>query len=379
MLRWPFRKIQPPNADPELARTRLGAMRENDGLFAGLSGARILLYWPHGLGDWVHLGAILPLLEPSNRYAITRFGDDYVSVMEGNAYAVPLRSGVRPPGDGSAQGAQHLGMRLALCDGGKTELALPPPLDEAVMAFAPEALLWTDYRETEGRTAYPYHTKARNLARALVASERLRTFDLSRPLPNTVDFTAPQSTAQALDERLRAFAPPGSRIAVLSRTGFTAARKNWGDGTEAREFVATLRRDDERWRVISMDDDALGEGAAGFRALFGDLDEPFARVYKALAARADLFAGVPAGPLHLTMARGGVPVVGLWLAHHPDWYDEPNPSAIHLVGRHVRDRNFHRRPASTTLPDALKHRLEYLDTETIPATAVLEAARLAMR
>ena len=85
MLRWWLRRrIEPPRADPVLARTRLGAMREDAGRFAGLSGARILIYWPHGFGDWVHLGAIVPLLEPSNTYAVTRFGDDYVSVMEGN-------------------------------------------------------------------------------------------------------------------------------------------------------------------------------------------------------------------------------------------------------------------------------------------------------
>ena len=112
-----------------------------------------------------------------------------------------------------------------------------------------------------------------------------------------------------------------------------------------------------------MDDEHLGEGATGFRALFGDLDEPFARLYKALRARIDLFVGIPAGPLHFTMARGGVPTIGLWLAHHPDWYDEPNPDAIHLIGRYVRDRGFDRRPATTTKPPSLHHRLCYLDTE----------------
>ena len=48
-----------------------------------------------------------------------------------------------------------------------------------------------------------------------------------------------------------------------------------------------------RWRFILMDDEALGEGVAGFRALFGDLDEPFALLYKAFANRLDLFVGIP--------------------------------------------------------------------------------------
>src|SRR6185437_3647234 len=163
-----------------------------------------------------------------------------------------------------------------------------------------------------------------------------REFALALPLRNAIDFAAPPETQRRVDRLLEAFAPPGTKLCILSRTGFTASRKNWGsDAAPACRFVELLRREDRRWRAISMDDEPLGDNATGFRALFGAIDEPFARVYKAMAARADLFVGVPAGPLHVTMARGGVPVVGLWLAHHPDWYDEPNPAAMHLVGRHV--------------------------------------------
>lgn len=115
------------------------------------------------------------------------------------------------------------------------------------------------------------------------------------------------------------------------------------------------------------------EGVAGFRELFGDVDEPFARTLKAVLARTDLLVGVPAGPLHLAMAHGGLPVVGLWMAHHPDWYDEPNPVAMHLVGRYVRDRGFDRRPATTTKPPSLQHRIAYVDTPEIPVARVLEA------
>lgn len=355
------------------------AMREDRGRFAAVRAARVLVYWPHGLGDWTHLGAIAPLLEPSNAYAVTRFGDDYCAMMDDHPQVVPLRSGVRAPSDGIEAGARHLGLNPRRLNGGGAAATLPAPLDAEVRAFAPDVLLWTDYPETEGRIAYPFHTKARHLARLLVPPERLATFDLSRPLPNTIDFRAPASTQRRLDERLAAFAPPGTRVCVMSRTGFTAARKNWGDGAEARAFVALLRREDPRWRVISMDDELLGDGVAGFRALFAGIDEPFARAYKALAARADLFVGVPAGPLHVTMARGGVPIVGLWLAHHPDWYDEPNADAIHLIGRHVRDRGFHRRPATVTKPASLQHRLEYLDTPEVSADSVARAARQALR
>jgi hypothetical protein len=375
-----FRRRRPRlNADPNLPQTMLGAMREDRELFANLCDARVLIYWPHGLGDWVHLAAIAPLLDDSNTYAITRFGDDHVSLMDGNRYFKPLYSGHNAPGDGSERGARHFGLTLERCNGGKTRMALPAPLDDEVMLFGAEALLWTDYPETEGRTAYPFHTKARNLARLLVLPERLATFDLSLPLRTTIDFTAPAGVQRALDARLERFAPAGTRVAVFSRTGVTAARKNWGSVTDARALADSLQRYDSRFRVLSMDDDDLGESAAGFRELFGDLDEPFGRLYKALAARMSLFIGVPAGPLHLTMARGGVPTVGLWMAHHPDWYDEPNPSAVHLISRYVRDRGFDRRPATTTKPPSLQHRLVYLDTPAIPVEAVMEAVKTVLQ
>jgi hypothetical protein len=364
---------RPVSADPALPRTVLGGMREDRGRFADLRDARVLIYWPHGLGDWVHLSAIAPLLEQSNAYAITRFGDDYVSVMEGNHYLTPLFSGVRATGDGSDRGARHLGVTLDQCNGRRITLALPEPLDEAVLRFAPEALLWTDYPETEGKTAYPFHTKARNVARLLVRSERLSGFDLSQPLPSTIDFSVSQELQHRVDERLARFAPAGSRIAVISRAGVTAARKNWGDGSEAAALRRALRGRDARWRFVSMDADGPDDATATFRALFDDLHEPFARLFKALLARVELAVAVPAGPLHVALSRGGIPVVGLWLAHHPDWYDEPNPSAIHLVGRYVRDRGFDRRPATTTKPPSLQHRLQYLDTADVPAEAVLAA------
>jgi hypothetical protein len=358
------------------ARLRVQAMREDRGRFAALRDRRVLIYWPHGLGDWVHFGAVAPLLEPSNSYAMTRFGDDYVSVMEGNASVEPLASGLRSPSDGAGAGARHLGLELRRCNGREVDIEVAALLAPAVTGFAPDALLWTDYPETEGRTAYPFHTKARNLARLLVRSERLATFDLAAPLPNAIDFAVPARTQRLLDERLARFAPPGSSLGVISRRGVTAARKNWGEGEEARAFVAALRRQTPSWRFVSMDDEELGENVAGFRALFGDLDEPFARLYKALMQRTALFVGIPAGPLHMTMARGEIPTVGLWIAHHPDWYDEPNPAAIHLVGRYVRDRGFDRRPATVTKPPSQLHRLMYLDLPAIGAGDALEAVRL---
>ncbi len=355
------------------------AVREDRGRFAKLEDKRVLIYWPHGFGDWVHLGTIAPLLEPSNRYAVTRFGDDYVSLMEGCRGVTPLYSGERTPNDGGALGAAHLGIRLGDCNGRRIAIAIPPPLDAAVGRFSPDTLLWTDYPETEGSTAFPFHTKARNLVRLLVDPARLGALDLSLPLKNAIDFVASANVQRMVDERLMQFAPPGTRLCVISRTGVTASRKNWGNADEAMAFVSMLRAGSGGWRFLSMDDDELGESSTGYRRLFASLEPPFAWLFKALAARMELFVGIPAGPLHFVLARGGIPTVGLWLAHHPDWYDEPNPNAVHVLGNYIRERRFDRRPATVTKPPTLAHKIRFVDSRAIAARDVVAAAEEAMR
>ena len=127
---------------------------------------------------------------------------------------------------------------------GPARLVLSPPLAQAVARFDPDVVLWTDYPETEGMTAYPFHTKARNLARLLVRPERLASLDLSRPLRNTIDFSAPREVQAAGRCALRQHVPAAASLCVISRTGVTASRKNWGDGWEARDFVAAMRREE---------------------------------------------------------------------------------------------------------------------------------------
>ena len=332
------------------------------------------MYWPHGLGDFATLSVIAPLFEPSNAYAIARFGDDYTSLFDGDRIFKPLCSGVLKPTDGSFLGARNLGLDIKRCDGREVEF------ESSAHAGKRGCRIRAGRRAVDGlsgdRRAHRVSVSHEG-AESRWAIGEARTIERVRSFAAAAQYArfyrAARYAGQGRCAQLAAFAPPGTKLAILSRTGFTAARKNWGDGSEARAFVETMGKDG--WRFISMDDEPLGENAAGFRALFAELNEPFARVYKALAARTSLFTGVPAGPLHVTMARLGIPTVGLWLAHHPDWYDEPNPDAIHLVGRYVRDKGFDKRPATVTKPPSLQHRIVYLDSLEIPANAAVEAAR----
>jgi len=63
---------------------RLAVHSHDRGDFANVRHKNVLLYWPHGFGDWAQFSQVLPFLEPTNRYWITRFGDDSVSLMDGH-------------------------------------------------------------------------------------------------------------------------------------------------------------------------------------------------------------------------------------------------------------------------------------------------------
>ena len=75
-------------------------------------GRNVLIYWPHGFGDWLFFGYFAKLLEPSNRYFITRFGDNNVSLFEGCEFVKPFYLGLNSThcDDGRAFGIQHFGL-----------------------------------------------------------------------------------------------------------------------------------------------------------------------------------------------------------------------------------------------------------------------------
>ena len=100
--------------------------RDEEG-FAGLRNRRVLIYWPHGFGDWVFLSYLLPLLEPTNRYFVTRYGDDNTAVFDGSAWVTPLYVGQNSTHcrDGAEFGNAHFGLRNGERTGRSMRLALP--------------------------------------------------------------------------------------------------------------------------------------------------------------------------------------------------------------------------------------------------------------
>ena len=341
--------------------------------FENVRDAAVLIYWPHGFGDFVFLSTILPLLEPSNRYFITRFGDHNTAVYEGCAAATPLYVGHNETrcGDGADFGNEHFGLRTG--GGGARRLKLPLGLHAQCVRHGVTAVVDLPFWETYGHAAFPWQNKARGMLRQLVAPARLATLDLRRPLSSALNWAVPGHVLAWVEARLRTWGglDAGRKLCVIARQGYTSTGKNWGhqwredlppgrqsEGEECRDFMRLLRRKDAAWFFVTMEEQAFtgantvreaALGCVSWHELFGVADGssvPFGLVLKALLHFTALVVGVPAGPYHLAMAKPGLPVIGLWTEHHPAWYDEPKDASRHLLSRHLSDIGTLDRPGS---------------------------------
>lgn len=368
--------------------------------FSDIRNSNVLFYWPHGFGDWVFLSYILPLLEPTNRYFITRFGDHNTAMMDGCAHVTPLYIGENQTDSGARAGCEHLGLRLPTqrSDGTKT-LQLPLALYNACREFRIDAVFDHWFPETHGRALVPYHTKGRNLLPMLAREDRLARGNLHLPLSSGLNFAVPPWIRGWVESRLRSIAGwDGERLCLIGRQGYTSVGKNWGhrwredipeneraEGAECREFIREMLRRDPRWVFVTIEErhfsgnDTVRDHSlrcVSYAELFGTGDEgaiPFGLVMKALVGFADLAVGVPAGPYHLCMAKPGLPTVGLWLEHMPSWYDEPKAESVHLISQNVWASEGAHRPGSFEQCGELKFRSKRLETRIIPGSVVVEA------
>jgi hypothetical protein len=347
------------------ASTRTMRLFTHDrGDFASIRNERVLIYWPHGFGDLVGLGYILPLLEPTNELWLTRFGDDYVALMEGNEYVFPVFTGSPPAvcaGNGESLKLRDLGMAYDTINGGEQKVVLPRSVYDTCRQRKIRNLLWSSYPETNGQAPFPYHSKARNLAKHISPRSNHRILESGLPLTNSISFAVPPWLTAWVEARLRNRTGFGSRkLCIISRNGYTSTGKNWGhrwredlptekqrEGEECRDFMRLLLKRDHRWMFLSMEDRIFTNAHTlrshdlncySYAELFGPIETsnvPFALILKAIVNLASLSIGVPTGPFHLTMAKPGLPTVGIWLEHSPTWYDEPKDCALHLIGSEV--------------------------------------------
>jgi len=366
--------------------------------FSEIRGRRVLFYWPHGFGDWVFLSYICRFFDVSNKYYITRFGDDNVALFDGCEYITPLYTGINSThcGDGEAFGIRHFGLEDRYKQSGA--LLLPETLHRACVRNKIDLVVHTPLWESHGSFPFPYHSKIRSLAKTWISDDRHSV--LNDPLKSVVSFTVDGFVQRLVERRLQTWMGlKGKRLCLISRNGYTSVGKNWGhlwrddlpvdkrrEGEEARDFMRLMQKRDPKWIFLVMED-RLFEGFNTLRnreaacwsyaEIFGSPDTsfiPFGLILKAILNVADLMVGVPAGPYHLAMAMPGMPTIGLWTEHFPSWYDEPKAESIHLLSRNLRDEGISTRIGSIRAIGETGFQCWDLDDRVIPGEVVMSAA-----
>ena len=373
----------------------------DQGDFKSVRNSNILIYWPHGFGDFVHLSYLIPLLESSNNYWITRFGDDYISVMEGHDRVSPLYLGTSSTHvhHGALYHNRHFGLDYSEIDGTVKRLNLPFSLYRVCKQHRIDVVLWSGYPETWGRTPFPYHSKIRHLIPYLVREEAQNQIKVGQPLKSSINFEVAPWILRWVEARLASFAGFGVRkLCLISRNGYTSIGKNWGhcwredlpptqrrEGQECRDFMRLMLRKDRRWMFLVMEDRLFSGddtvrspkfNSYSYAELFGisgASSVPYGIVMKALVNLATLSIGVPTGTYHLSMAKADLPTIGIWTEHLPSWFDEPKTSSIHLISRNVCEQQLDLRPGSFCQKGELEFRMLWVASRVITGAQVLSA------
>lgn len=380
---------------------RAKVFSDASGHFRDVRNANVLIYFPHGFGDWVQLSYVLPLLEPSNRYWITGFGDDNIAVMENDSRVNPIYLGVNSARclDGEALGCQNLGLDWEQVNGSMQALRLPGPLHDICRRNEIDTVLWSSYPETYGYQPFPYHSKPRNIIPNLVPEKILEKIDLGAPLKSSIRFEVSPWVQQWVESKLMTVVGlRGHMLCVVGRHGYSSVGKNWGhlwredlpsdrrrEGEECRDFMRLMLQKDNRWRFLVVEDrlysgdDTVRSAdlhAYSYAELFGTPESsclPFGLVMKVVLNLAELFVGVPAGPYELSMAKPQLPTVGIWIEHLPSWYDEPKTASLHVIGRNIHECGRDERPGSFSRSNGLEFRTMWVDTRIITGEQVMTA------
>jgi hypothetical protein len=381
---------------------QLRVFTHDSGHFKNVRGENVLLYWPHGFGDWIQFSSVLRFLDPTNQYWMTRFGDDTVTVMNGHLIAKPIYLGVNSPhcDDGGLYGIKNFRLTYQQFDGRAVDVVVPQVLYQFIVQHHITSMLWTWYPETHGSESPPYHTKARRMAAHL--TERLPE-SFSVPLPSSLSLKSNGILRQIVEARLTNYCGFGDRqLCLVGRGGYTSVGKNWGhlwredlpegqrsEGAECRDFIQLMLKKNPNWCFLLMEDRNFGDSLKSesiqtytYADLFGEPEHaiaPFGQIMKCLVQFSSLCVGVPAGPYHFAAQVEALPTVGIWIEHLPSWYDEPRDGLTHVIGSKpaafLTDPS---KPGSFIEWGPFKYNTHTLSSRTISGTAVMEAAETVM-
>jgi hypothetical protein len=369
--------------------------------FVAIHDSNVLIYYPEGVGDFVFLSYVLPLMDRSNQYWLTRGGAASPSLFEGSNFVTPVYSGAGP-GDEDRFGDWHEGdWHEGSIEGGVDKLTLPPSVMQYCVEHDIDTILPLRLSETWGGDHFPFHSKFRHDIPCLVSREAISKIRLDSPLEAGIPWTPTQWLTEWVRARIRRMSSGNdTRLCLISRNGYTATQKNWGhlfreempdgkqrEGEECRDFMRAMLEEDPDWLFLVMED-RMFEGddtvrdvalncysyAEVFGSNFGTM-LPFALVCRDLVCMAELSVGVPTGPYHISTAHPTLPTIGLWIDHHPSWYDEPNKNGVHILSQHLWESGAINRPGTFTDRGNIHYRCIRSPKRIIPGELVAEVAQ----
>jgi hypothetical protein len=318
-----------------------------------LKGERVLIYFPHGLGDWVMFNNIIQFLDNSNDFFITKLGDDYTSIQEGSIIK-PVYCGINNLQNLNNTEINNLNFKH------KTNLRLTGALESLCKKHNIKYLYYEPF--PEGRTSWPYNSKPRSLVGGScdqISEEKKKL--LTSVLKNSISIEDNQFISNFVFSRLSSYTnfTYGSKLVLIGRHGASQAGKNWGhlfrnekykeEGDEAREFIDLCLKKNKDTFFISLEHSGLkgkdsltdhSKNTYTYDELFGLAEShkslPFAVVLKSLCNFASVFVGVPSGPMGVASLYENLFSINLWIGLFPCWYFEPKKNEINLISSNVQ-------------------------------------------
>ena len=339
-------------SEPYPIKTHPDALRQG---FFSLRGENVLVYWPHGIGDWVFLGLVLGLADKSNHYYVVRFGEDHLPIFENapdNIHTVCVSEKPSPPhGCVNFPGIWQPGWSSL----GTVDVSLPPSLHDLCVSKNINHVI-CDFPEVYNSGTYPFHTKARNQLRHFMNPEDPV---LKAPIKNNcVSYDIPVDVEQRLEAYFRNETgyDKSKKLCLISRIGDSHIEKNWGhmhreetetqqESEEPMEFISLLKKDDPNWMFVSFERDKFtyphtlkSEDNDCFASydIFGSKKVLFIHVLKFLLKRCDLFVGVPTGLTMMASLSEDFPSISIWLGLFPSWYEEPKQNCTYMLNKTVQ-------------------------------------------
>ena len=359
------------------------------------SNENVLIYFPHGLGDWVMYNTVTPLLNTNNNIFMTGYGDNYTSVLD-NSNVKPVYCGVN---NVYLQGAEFPPLPDYINPDEDITRGIKKFLPASIANFCEKNNIKHFYHEPffESGEKFPYNSKARYHFKYFnhMLDENERNI-LNFKLKNAISTNDNHSCTNMIRSRLQVTTNynNNSKLIIISRYGITSVGKNWGhlyrtekypyEGDEAREFIDLCYKKNKNCIFISMEHgqfdgkNTLADHSKNCYSsfeLFGGFATkdsiPYAIFLKSLFTLADIHIGCPTGPLGLSLLYDNVRTVGLYCELMPSWYFEPGNNNINIVSsNNINARLQDQR--TFNIDGTLNYNIKFVDTPYISGDFVFK-------